>query len=69
MSFVDLKQMTEEEKHEQFMERINRGEKIEADDWMPDDYRMVLIKLISMHGISEIMEHCLRRNGYLKPLH
>jgi ring-1,2-phenylacetyl-CoA epoxidase subunit PaaA len=37
------------------MERINRGEKIEADDWMPDDYRMVLIKLISMHGISEIM--------------
>lgn len=55
MSFVDLKQMTEEEKHEQFMERINRGEKIEADDWMPDDYRMVLIKLISMHGISEIM--------------
>lgn len=55
MSFVDLKQMTEEEKHEQFMERINRGEKIEADDWMPNDYRMVLIKLISMHGISEIM--------------
>lgn len=55
MSFVDLKQMTDEEKHEQFMERINRGEKIEADDWMPDDYRMVLIKLISMHGISEIM--------------
>ncbi|GIN41330.1 1,2-phenylacetyl-CoA epoxidase subunit PaaA [Heyndrickxia oleronia] len=55
MSFVDLKQMTEEEKQEQFMERINRGEKIEADDWMPDDYRMVLIKLISMHGISEIM--------------
>ncbi|MGD7009542.1 1,2-phenylacetyl-CoA epoxidase subunit PaaA [Metabacillus sp. 84] len=37
------------------MERIEAGEKIEADDWMPDDYRMTLIKLISMHGISEIM--------------
>ncbi|WP_226619332.1 1,2-phenylacetyl-CoA epoxidase subunit PaaA [Cytobacillus firmus] len=47
--------MTEEQKYEQFMKRINAGEKIEADDWMPEDYRMTLIKLISMHGISEIM--------------
>ncbi|MEH7524649.1 1,2-phenylacetyl-CoA epoxidase subunit PaaA [Bacillus sp. JJ1503] len=37
------------------MNRINNGEKIEADDWMPDEYRITLIKLISMHGISEIM--------------
>ncbi|WP_051291394.1 MULTISPECIES: 1,2-phenylacetyl-CoA epoxidase subunit PaaA [Fictibacillus] len=37
------------------MDRINRGEKIEADDWMPEDYRMSLIRLIAMHGISEIM--------------
>ncbi|WP_245153847.1 1,2-phenylacetyl-CoA epoxidase subunit PaaA [Jeotgalibacillus proteolyticus] len=37
------------------MARIEAGEKIEADDWMPDEYRNVLIKLISMHGISEIM--------------
>ncbi|EGL83551.1 phenylacetate-CoA oxygenase, PaaG subunit [Caldalkalibacillus thermarum TA2.A1] len=40
---------------EAFLDRIDRGEKIEADDWMPDDYRYQLIKLISMHGISEIM--------------
>ncbi|WP_433959797.1 1,2-phenylacetyl-CoA epoxidase subunit PaaA [Cytobacillus horneckiae] len=37
------------------MKKIESGEKIEADDWMPDDYRYTLIKLISMHGISEIM--------------
>ncbi|MFS0590008.1 1,2-phenylacetyl-CoA epoxidase subunit PaaA [Cytobacillus horneckiae] len=37
------------------MNKIESGEKIEADDWMPDDYRYTLIKLISMHGISEIM--------------
>lgn len=43
------------EKYAAFMERIERGEKIEADDWMPDDYRQALIKLISMHGMSEIM--------------
>lgn len=40
---------------EKFMNRIDRGEKIEANDWMPDDYREALIRLISMHGISEIM--------------
>ncbi|TCS96851.1 1,2-phenylacetyl-CoA epoxidase subunit PaaA [Hazenella coriacea] len=38
-----------------FMERIHRGEKIEATDWMPDEYRKLLIKLIHMHGVSEIM--------------
>ncbi|MCH1626303.1 1,2-phenylacetyl-CoA epoxidase subunit A [Fredinandcohnia sp. SECRCQ15] len=47
--------LTEHEKHLHFMKRIENGEKIEADDWMPDEYRFTLIKLISMHGISEIM--------------
>ncbi|WP_214767219.1 MULTISPECIES: 1,2-phenylacetyl-CoA epoxidase subunit PaaA [unclassified Exiguobacterium] len=47
--------MTEDEKLARFTERIENGEKIEADDWMPAFYRDTLIKLISMHGISEIM--------------
>jgi len=47
--------LTEAEKLEQFMKRIEAGEKIEVDDWMPDEYRTALIKLISMHGMSEIM--------------
>lgn len=55
MTSVSTESITDAEKLEMFMERINNGEKIEADDWMPDDYRMALIKLISMHGISEIM--------------
>lgn len=46
---------TDEEQYELFMERINRGEKIEPNDWMPEDYRQALIRLISMHGMSEIM--------------
>ncbi|MGM0878235.1 MAG: 1,2-phenylacetyl-CoA epoxidase subunit PaaA [Bacillota bacterium] len=50
-----LNEMTEQEKLEQFVARIEAGEKIEADDWMPDEYRNTLIKLISMHGMSEIM--------------
>ncbi|MCM2533658.1 1,2-phenylacetyl-CoA epoxidase subunit A [Neobacillus pocheonensis] len=47
--------LSETEKLERFMQRIEAGEKIEADDWMPEEYRTALIKLISMHGISEIM--------------
>lgn len=43
------------EKYAMFMARIESGEKIEADDWMPEEYRRSLVKLISMHGISEIM--------------
>lgn len=48
-------QVEETEKLEAFMKRIEAGDKIEADDWMPEEYRSALIKLISMHGISEIM--------------
>ena len=47
--------LSQEKLQEQFEARIERGEKIEADDWMPEEYRNALIKLISMHGISEIM--------------
>ncbi len=47
--------IVDDKRYEEFMNRIEAGEKIEADDWMPDDYRMSLIKLISMHGMSEIM--------------
>ncbi|SIQ98732.1 ring-1,2-phenylacetyl-CoA epoxidase subunit PaaA [Peribacillus simplex] len=52
---VLLNDMAGEEKLNQFIARIEAGEKIEADDWMPEEYRSTLIKLISMHGISEIM--------------
>lgn len=41
--------------YERFMERLNRDEKIEATDWMPLEYRKLLLKFIQMHGVSEIM--------------
>ncbi|MGZ4133581.1 MAG: 1,2-phenylacetyl-CoA epoxidase subunit PaaA [Tumebacillaceae bacterium] len=50
-----LDRQTYDEKLAAFLEKIDNGGKIEADDWMPDDYRTQLIKLISMHGMSEIM--------------
>lgn len=55
MQTAAFSELTEEQKYAHFMERIENDEKIEAGDWMPDEYRKALIKLISSHGISEIM--------------
>ena len=38
-----------------FEARIVRGEKIEPGDWMPDEYRRQLIRMISQHAHSEIV--------------
>lgn len=38
-----------------FQARIDRGERIESDDWMPDKYRKQLIRMISQHAHSEIV--------------
>jgi ring-1,2-phenylacetyl-CoA epoxidase subunit PaaA len=47
--------MTYEEKLAQFNEHIEGGGKVEAEDWMPDDYRKGVLKFIEMHANSEIM--------------
>jgi ring-1,2-phenylacetyl-CoA epoxidase subunit PaaA len=41
------------EKH--FMSKIEAEEKIEAKDWMPEEYRKTLIRQISQHAHSEIV--------------
>jgi ring-1,2-phenylacetyl-CoA epoxidase subunit PaaA len=38
-----------------FQERIDRGEKIEPKDWMPEAYRRTLIRQIGQHAHSEIV--------------
>jgi ring-1,2-phenylacetyl-CoA epoxidase subunit PaaA len=49
----DISEMTDEERA--FQERIDRGEKIEPTDWMPDGYRKTLIRQIGQHAHSEIV--------------
>ncbi len=46
-------EMNEQER--EFQERIDRGEKIEPRDWMPDDYRATLIRQIGQHAHSEVV--------------
>lgn len=43
------------EKSDAFEARIARGEKIEPDDWMPEEYRRQLIRMISQHAHSEVV--------------
>ncbi len=47
--------MTDTERLEEFQARIERGEKIEPGDWMPEAYRQQLIRMISQHAHSEII--------------
>jgi ring-1,2-phenylacetyl-CoA epoxidase subunit PaaA len=47
--------MSYESKLAAFVERVEAGDKVEAEDWMPDDYRAGVLKFIEMHANSEIM--------------
>ncbi|MBW3588423.1 MAG: 1,2-phenylacetyl-CoA epoxidase subunit A [Actinobacteria bacterium] len=47
--------MTYEDKLAEFQTRIDAGEKVETNDWMPDDYRLATLKFIEMHANSEVM--------------
>jgi ring-1,2-phenylacetyl-CoA epoxidase subunit PaaA len=46
---------SDEAKIAAFEARIARGEKIEPGDWMPDEYRRQLIRMISQHAHSEVV--------------
>jgi ring-1,2-phenylacetyl-CoA epoxidase subunit PaaA len=50
-------QLAEEDPVElaKFESRIERGEKVEPTDWMPQLYRKQLIRMIEQHGHSEII--------------
>lgn len=47
--------VTDEQKLADFEARIERGEKIEPGDWLPEQYRKQLIRMISQHAHSEIV--------------
>jgi ring-1,2-phenylacetyl-CoA epoxidase subunit PaaA len=50
-----MEEKTRDQLLEEFEERINRGEKIEPGDWMPEEYRKNLIRMIGQHAHSEIV--------------
>jgi ring-1,2-phenylacetyl-CoA epoxidase subunit PaaA len=50
-----MTEKTDEMKLAEFEARVARGEKIEPGDWMPDEYRKNLIRMIGQHAHSEIV--------------
>jgi len=44
-----------DEREAAFRERVERGELIDVGQWMPDDYRLGVLKFLEMHANSEIM--------------
>jgi ring-1,2-phenylacetyl-CoA epoxidase subunit PaaA len=63
--------MIYEDKLARFAAVIDAGGKVEAEDWMPDDYRRGVLKFIEMHANSEIMgalpeRECLPKAPTLK---
>jgi len=47
--------MTEEQKLAAFQARIDADDKIEPKDWMPEEYRLALIRQVSQHAHSEVI--------------
>ena len=45
----------------QFDALIDADERIEPDDWMPDDYRKTLVRKIAQHAHIEII--CMKPEG------
>jgi ring-1,2-phenylacetyl-CoA epoxidase subunit PaaA len=44
-----------DERYEHFVAHIQAGGKIEATDWMPDEYRTQVLRFVEMHANSELM--------------
>ena len=40
---------------EEFVAHVQKGGKVEAGDWMPEDYRKQILKFVEMHANSELM--------------
>src|SRR3954452_12127909 len=47
--------LTHEERYDAFVEHVQSGRKVEARDWMPDEYRQGVLRFVEMHANSELM--------------
>ena len=47
--------LTHEQRYNAFVEHVQSGQKVEARDWMPDEYRQSVLRFVEMHANSELM--------------
>jgi ring-1,2-phenylacetyl-CoA epoxidase subunit PaaA len=50
-----LESVDDAERKAAFFEHVEGGGKVEATDWMPDEYRNAVLKFVEMHANSELM--------------
>ena len=58
--------MTYKEQVAAFKQMLKEGHKVEAHDWMPEEYRQMLIKFIERHALSELMGALPERSWILR---
>jgi ring-1,2-phenylacetyl-CoA epoxidase subunit PaaA len=47
--------LSDDERYEAFVAHVQDGLKVEATDWMPDEYRTAVLRFVEMHANSELM--------------
>ena len=52
---VQRRGLDHDERYRHFEEHVTGGGKVEATDWMPDEYRTQVLRFVEMHANSELM--------------
>ncbi|HET9496267.1 MAG TPA: Phenylacetic acid catabolic protein, partial [Chloroflexia bacterium] len=47
--------MEDQDRIDEFTAYVQKGGKVEPGDWMPDEYRKLVLKFVEMHANSELM--------------
>jgi ring-1,2-phenylacetyl-CoA epoxidase subunit PaaA len=58
--------MSQDERFAHFEAHVHDGGKVEAGDWMPDEYRSGVLKFVEMHANSELMGVLPERDWILR---
>ncbi len=53
-------------RYDAFVEHVHAGRKIEATDWMPEEYRRSVLRFVEMHANSELMGVLPERDWLLR---
>ncbi len=58
--------LAHDERFDAFVEHVHAGGKVEATDWMPDEYRRSVLRFVEMHANSELMGVLPERDWILR---
>jgi ring-1,2-phenylacetyl-CoA epoxidase subunit PaaA len=58
--------LTSDARYAHFEEHVTSGGKVEATDWMPDEYRTQVLRFVEMHANSELMGVLPEREWIMK---